>query len=394
MTRKFIDYFPEQAANIQEIGRRSLDLFKSFGYVEIMPSTFTEYQPDKLYDNTIKFVDTDGGVMILRKEFTPKAAEMAVKYNGKYPIKFCYFGRAYQLTAKEAGELREFYQSGLEHFDIIDNIYADVEVIVLAIESLLRLGFENFTVDIGEVNYFKGIAESIGLNDEASEALCRLVDNKDYIGIENFLIKRGLSSRTVDIFGKLTRLYGRAEKIKFAYDFAKNEKSKMAAERIGEIFSILSKAGYERFISVDFGMVKHLDYYTGIIFSGYLSQVGYPVLNGGRYDNLCERMGKKLYAVGFALKVDVLSSLMENRSVQPARAIFFSEESFINALQKVLSANGEVYFYPHPVNQEKAVQVATKFGFQRIFYLSSNGLNTIDIVKEATKSDQHGAAKG
>ncbi|AEH51102.1 ATP phosphoribosyltransferase regulatory subunit [Pseudothermotoga thermarum] len=379
MTRKFIDYFPEQVANIQQVGRKALELFKSFGYVEIMPSTFAEYEPSGLYENTIKFVDADGSVMILRKEFTPKAAEMAVKYNGKYPIKFCYFGRAYQLFAKEAGELREFYQAGLEHFDVVDDVYADVEVIVLAIESLLRLGFENFTVDIGEVNYFKGIVEAIGLDDGSSEALCKLVDNKDYIGIENFLIKKGLSSKLVDVFGRLTRLYGKWEKIELAYQFAKNEKSKRAAERIREIYTNICKLGYEKFISVDFGMVKHLDYYTGVIFSGYLANVGYPILNGGRYDNLCEKMGKKLYAIGFALKVDVLSSLLKNSKDFPKHAIFFDQDSFTSAVRYALQNKDKYYFYTHPTNYKTALILAKQFGFERITYFSSNSPVVVDL---------------
>ncbi len=387
MSRKFTDYFPEQVSKILQVGNKTMDLFKSFGYSEIMPSTFAEYEASALYENTIKFVDTDGSVMILRKEFTPKAAEMAVRYNGKYPVKFCYFGRAYQLSPKDAGELREFYQSGLEHFDTVDNIYADIEVIVLAIESLLRLGFENFTIDIGEVNYFKGIAETIGLDDTSAEALCKLVDNKDYIGIENFLIQRNLSGKLMDIFGKLTRLYGKRDKIDLAYNFAKSERSRIAAERLREIFTALAKIGYEKFVSVDFGMVKHLDYYTGIIFSGYISKVGYPVLNGGRYDNLCEKIGKKLYAVGFALKVDVISSLITDSRTLPTNAVFFDESCFDPAIRKVLSSKDQLFFYPHPVNYEKVIEISSKFGFERILYFSKEGMKTIDLNTEVEKGD-------
>ena len=44
-----------------------------------------------------------------------------------------------------------------------------------------------------------------------------------------------------------------------------------------------------------------MDYYNGVIFQGFLPKIPFPVLSGGRYDNLPRKMGKEVGAIGFAL---------------------------------------------------------------------------------------------
>ncbi|MCF0115026.1 MAG: ATP phosphoribosyltransferase regulatory subunit, partial [Erysipelotrichaceae bacterium] len=59
-------------------------------------------------------------------------------------------------------------------------------------------------------------------------------------------------------------------------------------------------------LSFDFSKTNKLDYYTGLTFEAYILGIGSKVLSGGRYDNLCEKFGRKLPAVGFAIKLDNL----------------------------------------------------------------------------------------
>ena len=70
------------------------------------------------------------------------------------------------------------------------------------------------------------------------------------------------------------------------------------------IYKELSKCGYEKYLSFDLGMVHRLDYYTGIIFDGFVYGSGKTVLSGGRYDNLIAKFGRNLNAVGFGLSID------------------------------------------------------------------------------------------
>ncbi|MEI3162676.1 MAG: ATP phosphoribosyltransferase regulatory subunit [Lachnospirales bacterium] len=64
--------------------------------------------------------------------------------------------------------------------------------------------------------------------------------------------------------------------------------------------------GFEKYVSFDLGVIGSMDYYTGLIFRGYAKGSGASVLDGGRYDNMVEKFGLAMPAVGFALKVNEL----------------------------------------------------------------------------------------
>jgi ATP phosphoribosyltransferase regulatory subunit len=73
---------------------------------------------------------------------------------------------------------------------------------------------------------------------------------------------------------------------------------------------------------IDFGLVHQAEYYSSLIFRGYISSAGEPVLSGGRYDELFKDFGESLPATGFGINVDQLASrlLKENGQTQPAPA--------------------------------------------------------------------------
>ena len=65
---------------------------------------------------------------------------------------------------------------------------------------------------------------------------------------------------------------------------------------------MLEAFGLKGRICLDFSLVTSLDYYSGVIFQGFLPGVPFPVLSGGRYDNLAEYYtDKKLPGVGISI---------------------------------------------------------------------------------------------
>ena len=63
--------------------------------------------------------------------------------------------------------------------------------------------------------------------------------------------------------------------------------------------------------------MSHADYYTGIVFKGYLSEVGQSVLKGGRYDRLLAEFGNDCPAVGFGISVDSVARHIEKLGGAP-----------------------------------------------------------------------------
>ena len=89
---------------------------------------------------------------------------------------------------------------------------------------------------------------------------------------------------------------------------------KMAIARVKEIYEAIDKLGYGSHISIDLGMIQHLDYYTGVIFKGYIHEIGEEIVSGGRYDELIGNFGEMLPAVGLAVQVNqIVKALQEQQ---------------------------------------------------------------------------------
>lgn len=76
--------------------------------------------------------------------------------------------------------------------------------------------------------------------------------------------------------------------------------------------SILEGFGLGDRVHLDFSLVNSMDYYNGVIFQGFLQNIPFPVLSGGRYDNLPRKMGKQVGAIGFALYMGRLEPYFGN----------------------------------------------------------------------------------
>jgi ATP phosphoribosyltransferase regulatory subunit len=86
-------------------------------------------------------------------------------------------------------------------------------------------------------------------------------------------------------------------------------------------------------------MVQHIDYYTGITFRGYSSEVGTTIISGGRYDKLISKFGITMPAVGFAIDVDNILSVLEKQGNSKGKGkskfIIYYENSLIRSAFKL-----------------------------------------------------------
>ena len=77
-------------------------------------------------------------------------------------------------------------------------------------------------------------------------------------------------------------------------------------QELENILRCLKIGGNEEKVNLDFSIVNDMDYYTGIIFQGFINGVPSSILSGGRYDNLLRKLGKDADAIGFAVYLDLL----------------------------------------------------------------------------------------
>jgi ATP phosphoribosyltransferase regulatory subunit len=205
------------------------------------------------------------------------------------------------------GKLREFTQAGVELIGD-GSSKADCEIINLAVESMAAAvgvkGMSGFRIDIGHADFLKGALEETGMCESDRAAVQSAIIGKNYVEVEELVDRLDMGERLKELFKNLPLLIGGAEVLDRAESLVTNEASLSAIKYLRDIYSYLESNGCGDYVSFDLGVIGTMDYYTGIIFRGYLRGVGSSVVDGGRYDKLVARFGVDLPAVGFAIKVN------------------------------------------------------------------------------------------
>ena len=135
-----------------------------------------------------KFFDKEGNTLVLRPDFTPSIARCAAKYfmEEKVPLRFSYNGNTFTNTSNLQGKLKEVTQMGAELIGD-PSVEADAEVISMVIEALKSTGLTRFQVTIGEVDYFRGLCEEAGLDEDTEKELRSCISGKNFFAAQELL---------------------------------------------------------------------------------------------------------------------------------------------------------------------------------------------------------------
>lgn len=327
------DVLPEECSVKKDIENTLWTVFASFGYKEVETPAFEYYDcysgesgqitQEKLY----KFFDEQGRILALRPDFTTSIARMtATKEQDRVmPIRYMYTGSVFRAEHTEGVRRREITQSGIELIGSY-SAEADAEVIAAAMEAVNALGIEEYSMEIGQVAFFNGLVEQLSLDGETTEKLRARIDSKDSQGIKNIVNKLDIDENIKQVMIELPYLFGDASILDRADVPGLNGTSKAALENLRRIHELLCLYGFEKYISLDLGMLQSIDYYTGSIFKCYTHGVGFPIAAGGRYDNLMGMFGKPTGAVGCAVGVNRIMQVYKGEPDEVPSTLVFAEK--------------------------------------------------------------------
>ncbi|MDO5707503.1 MAG: ATP phosphoribosyltransferase regulatory subunit [Andreesenia angusta] len=301
----------------EDVLKRINNVFKSYGYKRVATPTieyyevFSSIKSTVLKDEMFKLIDNSGEILTLRPDATiPIARIVAKNYKkekGNYKI--FYSNQVFKMKSESK---RERTQTGIEYFGN-PNAEADGEVIVNAIEALKNCNVE-FKIEIGNAGYYKGLLDEIDIDDSIKEILKNLIEYKNFVELKSYVNSLNLDNRIKNAIIEMPNLYGEySEVLKRAEEYSINSRMKKSLEELNKIYEFIEDYGYSEYISIDLGIINDLDYYTGVVFKGYLANYGDSILSGGRYDNLTEYYGESIPATGFAISVDDLISGIESQ---------------------------------------------------------------------------------
>lgn len=315
----------------------------TFEYFDIFSREIGTTSSKELY----KFFDKEGDTLVLRPDFTPSIARCSAKYfmEEKQPIRLTYAGNTFTNTSSLQGKLKEVTQMGAELIGD-GSVRADAEMVSLVIQALKNAGLKEFQISIGEVEYFRGICEEAGLDEDTEAELREYISNKNYFGAEALLMEKQTAPCHTEVLLKITEMFGSIEDLHKAREWVKNDRSIHAIERLSELYDLLCIYGVEDYVSFDLGMLNNYNYYTGVIFRAYTYGVGGAIVKGGRYDHLLGRFGKDAPAIGFMVVVDDLMSALSSQNLLPdtegdVRILVYDKENFEEQLRSAMQLRGD-----------------------------------------------------
>ncbi|MEI8355381.1 MAG: ATP phosphoribosyltransferase regulatory subunit [Deltaproteobacteria bacterium] len=315
------DFLPEKAARIGFIEEKIRRVFELWGFRRLI-TPLLEFEDvlavsmgDELKEKTFRFDDRQTGkLLVIPPDITPQVARIVATrmHASPLPHRLYYNGRVLRHAEIQSGRSREIFQAGVELIGL-DSPEADAEMVAMAVEVLKGLGFDDFKVDIGQVEFFRGIMAASGIEQAARGRLQEAIRKKDASAVGEILARVDASDATKEQISALPRLFGGREVLAEAGRVVANDRSRAALDNLSHVLDILDVYGVSDYLTIDLGEIRGLDYYTGITFEGFVSGFGEEVCGGGRYDNLTSKYGFPSPATGFAFNVLALLNALEKR---------------------------------------------------------------------------------
>ena len=381
------DIYGDEYARKLQLENFIMGKVRSFGYEDIQTPTFEFFdifnkeRGSVISKEMFKFIDREGNTLVLRPDITPSIARCAAKYymDEKMPLRFCYMGNTFINNSSYQGRLKETTQLGCELIGANTPV-ADGEMIAIIIRCMLEAGLTKFQVELGEVEFFRGLMEEAGIEEDVQIKIRDLIERKNFFGVEELLLEAGIEEEKRNRILKLQELFGTAEKLSEAKVLARNSRSLEAINRLEQVYEILKACHLEQYVSFELGMLGKYKYYTGVIFKAYTYGTGEMVVTGGRYDSLLQQFGKQAASIGFAINIDQLITALSRQKLLPekqAEGIFLLYQPEVQMDAVLFAANYqkqgitvELIQKDPEIKLEEYLQYATKLSRKELYYLS------------------------
>jgi ATP phosphoribosyltransferase regulatory subunit len=317
------DRLPGEAARMRRLSGKLEDVFASWGYREVVTPGL-EYletvtagagsmgRREDLY----QLFDRKGRTLALRPDMTTPIARVAATKMAfePLPLRLSYFAPVYRHRAQKAGNVTEIWQAGIELIGASGSA-ADGEVVAMACAALTATGLDGFQIGLGHVDFVEGIFAAAGVAGDRESELKEALLARDLVTFEKGARE---AAAAPELLIAMANFQGTYEQAVARFAAVGNDRVDRALAELGTILRLLADFGVADQVSLDLGLTRSLDYYTGVVFEGYAPGVGSPVLGGGRYDNLLADFGSRLPATGFALELDRLLIALDRQGRLPA----------------------------------------------------------------------------
>lgn len=360
------DFLPDEAWRRTAARRAMQEVLERWGYREIATPTFehlelfTQKCGEAVLEEIYSFKDKGGRDLALRPELTAPVMRMYVAelQNAPKPQRLSYFGNCFRYERPQKGRFREFWQLGVE---LIGGAKPDseAEVIALADRMLESVGVKG-EIHVGYLGLVRSILDRIGA--EHRSAIMRMIDKKERDALKECLEEIDASHlgllELIDLKGR--EALGRAMEIAndlrneesmgptaFVAEVASHAGTGRASARTGRSVSaelrmdefgrtveLLEAYGVD--FTIDFEIVRGLEYYSGAVFEIYAQGLGAQrqVCGGGTYELASLFGGKETSSTGFGIGFDRIMEIAQvEEEWQPPVFLIYTPDVKVEAVK-------------------------------------------------------------
>lgn len=287
------------------------------GYSEVITpaveyfDVFAQANPELDQENMLKIIDRSGRICVARPDNTTPIARIAATRldDAALPVRLYYSQKVFRSVVGGHGHKGEFLQVGAELIGA-DGLEADKDILSAAFGALTGTGADNFRIELGHAEIYKALIEELGVDDQTAESVRRLIENKSFAALGDALAPYG-DRPAAKALRAMPQLFGGMEVLDEVEALTGNVRVLGAVSYLRRLYKALDEAGYGSRIMIDLGLVHEMDYYTGVMFRGYIGGAGAAILSGGRYNALCAKFGKDMPAGGFGIDVESVAESLQ-----------------------------------------------------------------------------------
>ncbi|MRN40361.1 MAG: histidine--tRNA ligase [Nitrosopumilales archaeon] len=298
LPRGMRDLESDELLGINYIKEKFFETTRLFNFKSIEPSpvemlaTLEAKAGPTISNDIYSFTDKGGRNIALRFDLTIGLTRfIASRRDLKMPVKIAAFAGVWRYDEPQAARYRYFHQWDIEIYGSF-SVESDAEVIEFVSTFLKKLGLK-VIIEINDLQLIEQYVQRVlGVYDQKIiREMLRALDKVPKKGIEEVFKEYSsrIDSTLLRSLLDLSRIKGRLEEVRSNLE----TKGLVSWQKLEELMDSL-KSRKVNDTRINLGVVRGLDYYSGIVFEALdpLVDVG-ALVGGGRYDILTDAFGRK-----------------------------------------------------------------------------------------------------
>jgi histidyl-tRNA synthetase len=352
--------------------------FREFDGPPLEPlELYTNKSGPEIVSQLFNFIDKGDRAVSLRPELTPTVARMVARSERSYkkPIKWFSIPQLYRYEKPQKGRLREHFQLNCDIFGE-STPGADAEIVALLIDVLrsLGLGSDDFVLRLSSRQAWQRFYEDRGAARDRSHEFFQIVDKMERE--DPAVSTQKLAAIGID-YAKVADFIQRSD----------------PTPELQIVLDNLAARGLKDFVKTDFGVIRGLAYYTGIVFEAFDRKGTFrAIAGGGRYDGLVKQVSEgkvDLPAIGFGMGDVVLAELLKDRGKLPKftsgvdAVVLIEDETLRDAslglVQRLREAGRSVDYSLVPAKSDKQFKKAIELGASETYRIERDAAGRLTV---------------